>query len=178
MNGSYARELAAVRLEIAISNPREAGYEMTTFSRCFGYMLTLIPMIIANTTYVSHSTAQTCLAKNLLAELLSKAEIPTNQAAILLLAISPEKTAGKEIDQVTQTSPKYRKETGVDLKKSEADLDKARLFVQKNLPLTEDAQKCVETMDKIKEEIKAEIKQRDKENIPKSMTPSQFFSLK
>jgi hypothetical protein len=118
-----------------------------------------------------------CFAADAAKEILSKAGVPTNEAALLLLALTPDSTADASVDQVTQLSPTFASRNVSQLKTEDTNLDKAQQFVR-TMPLTEDTQNCISNMQKIRENIKKELSQRGKENIPSSMSPNQFRALK
>jgi hypothetical protein len=118
----------------------------------------------------------TCLASETAKELLSKAGIPMSEAQLLVLALTPDSTVESSQDQITQTSPTFAKRSAVELKTEDKNLDKAQQFV-KSMPITEDAQSCIQNMQKIRDNIKKELLQRENENIPETFSPNQLREL-
>ena len=117
------------------------------------------------------------LSGDIAKEIVSKAGIPTGEAAILLKALEPESTADASLDQMTQLSIVFADKNAKELAEQDRSYAKAIEFV-KTMPLTVANQNCVSTMEKVRDNIKKELSQRDKENVPKSMTPNQFSALK
>jgi hypothetical protein len=127
---------------------------------------------------VERAQAQSsCLGANVAKEMLSKAGVPTSEVGWLILVLTPDFTAGPEVDQITQTSPEFFDRNSQQLTKEDQDLARAQNFVG-SMPLTPDTQKCVNNMQQIRDKIQKELRQRDKENIPDSLSPNQMRGLR
>jgi len=123
--------------------------------------------------YVQAHAQSSCLTTELAEEMFSKAGIPVNEAQLLLLALAPASTAGKSDDQITQTNSKFSNVTGTQLIEEDAGLAKAQEFV-KTLPLSYYNQNCIVNMQKLRDEIKTDLNERDKENILRDWSPNQL----
>jgi hypothetical protein len=123
--------------------------------------------------YVQAHAQSSCLTTELAKEMFSKAGIPVNEVQLLLLALAPASTAGKFDDQITQTNPKFSNVTGTQLIEEDAGFAKAQEFV-KTLPLSDYNQNCIVNMQKLRDEIKTELNERDKENILRDWSPNQL----
>lgn len=138
--------------------------------------LAIASILSIDVALIANAHAQsTCLAATA-KELLSKAGVPTNEVSLLLLALTPDATADASLDQVTQLSPTFADRTANELKTEDKNWEKAQDSV-KTMPLTEDTQSCIGNMQKIRNNIKKELSQREKENVPPSMSPNQFRAL-
>jgi hypothetical protein len=142
-------------------------------TRFFTALTVCIEIILPGSAYAQAS----CFAADAAKEILSKAGVPTNEAGLLLLALTPDSTADASVDQVTQLSPTFANRNASQLTTEDTNLDKAQKFV-KTMPPTEDTQNCINNMQKIRDNLKKELSQREKENVPSSMSPNQFRALK
>jgi len=91
-------------------------------------------------------------------------------------ALTPDYTADRSIDQRTQLSPTFANRNATQLIKEDTDLEAAQTFVR-NIPPSPDTQNCITHMQTIKDNIKHELEQRDKENVPRGFSPNQLQKL-
>jgi hypothetical protein len=134
-----------------------------------------LAVLLSSAPFVRASAQSSCLME-VAKDLLSKAGVPTSRVAVLLRVLTPDSTADASIDQVTQLSPTFANRNASELQTEDENLDKAQQAVKK-MPLTEDTQNCISNMQKVRENIKKELGQRTKENIPVSLSPNQFRAL-
>jgi hypothetical protein len=120
------------------------------------------------------ATAQTdCLTTGTLTELLSDLGVPVTLPAVLVKALQVESTAESSVDQVTQLSPAFASKNATELAKEDQDLDQAQKFV-KTMPASQDTLDSINNMQKMRDNIKKEINQRNKDNIPPDSSPRQL----
>jgi hypothetical protein len=119
-----------------------------------------------------------CFASDVAKALASKLGLPTSRAELLLLALTPSWTAGPSDDQITTTSPKFSDQNEKQLLEQDATLDQAQQFVSKSLPRSKDNQTCIENLQQMRDEIKREVEQRHKENIPPSRSVKELEAFK
>lgn len=118
-----------------------------------------------------------CFATEVVKGIISKIGVPTSAAQLLLMALTPTSTVESLIDQLTQTSPTFADKNAKELRAEDETLDKAQKFV-KTMPLTEDTQNCVGNMQEMRDNIRKELSQRDKENIPDDLSVKQLRALR
>jgi hypothetical protein len=120
------------------------------------------------------ASAQTnCLTTGTLTELLSDLGVPVSLPAVLVKALQVESTAESSVDQVTQLSPAFANKSATELTKEDQDLDKAQQFVR-TMPTTQDTLDSIKNMQKMRDNIKSELNQRNKKNIPPDSSPKQL----
>lgn len=109
-------------------------------------------------------------------ELLSRSGIPTSGWSVLIgLVLDPPPVSPKpkhELD-LTQSNPQLESKTGAELGDDVSKLSHAIEFA-KTLPRSEDNENAIATMSKMQDLAKAEIEQRQKENIPPAYSIEQL----
>jgi hypothetical protein len=135
--------------------------------------------------FAGSSIVPTCadekgLMSRIVDDLLSKANIPTSGLSVLLtLVLDPPPVSPKpkyELD-LTQSNPQLASKTGAELGDDVSNLERAIEFA-KTLPRSVDNENAITTMLKMRNVAKAEIEQRQKENIPPTYSIDQLQAVR